>query len=57
MSESRSYTVDGSSCEPLDSIIADLPENTIQVAAIKNGDKWEVSYIVPVKPKGGGNAA
>lgn len=52
MSESRSYTVDGSSCEPLDSIIADLPESTIQVAAIKNGDKWEVSYIVPVNPKG-----
>lgn len=52
MSESRSYTAEGSSCEPLDSIIADLPENTLQVAAVKTGDKWQVTYIVPVKPKG-----
>lgn len=57
MSTSRTYQVEGSACEPLDSVIADIPATVIQVAAVKDGDKWQVTYILPVEPKGGGNAA
>lgn len=57
MTESRASQVIGYSFQGLERIVADLPEDVIQVAAVKDGDKWQVTYILPVEPKGGGNAA
>lgn len=52
MSTSRTDHIEGSASEPLDSIVAGLPGNVQQVAARKDGDRWIVSYIVTVEPKG-----